>query len=385
MSVRNAPSSRRRETSSAHAASSSRPAGRAPSELTVTSSHRAAAYSNERTGSAFRAVGRGIGGAFSGLGRGVGNALQSPKPSDESVYDESPDLTRGQTDAAEETQKISETAPRTPRRKRASKITKASAVKASANEDANAAALDAEADTDYPAAGEDSAGAPANPFGEGDGDDPSDSAAGTRQSISPDALGLILLALAAIIGASVWFGVAGPIGGAIARAVHVVIGAGALILPVGLFLVALAFMLDWGGNGGRVTPRVAIGTTVIVVAMLGLIHVFAGNPADWAGRESAGGAVGAWTGGLLAAGFSSFVAVPLLILVIVYGALQVTGVTTREAIDYLRDEIAGRRGTCDADTGDADAAGAVDPNDQYGHVADDIDSIAAGRRREDRS
>src|SRR5690625_7088688 len=81
-------------------------------------------------------------------------------------------------------------------------------------------------------------------------------------------------------------------------------------------------MLDLSTPERGIPLRVVVGTTMIIVAMLGLIHLFAGNPGEWADRIAAGGAVGAWTGGLLAAGFSSYVAVPLLLLVIVYGALD---------------------------------------------------------------
>ena len=37
---------------------------------------------------------------------------------------------------------------------------------------------------------------------------------------NPDAVGLILLGLAAIVGASVWLDIAGPIGAALAQGIH---------------------------------------------------------------------------------------------------------------------------------------------------------------------
>lgn len=129
---------------------------------------------------------------------------------------------------------------------------------------------------------------------------------------NPDAVGLILLGIAAIVGASVWLDIAGPIGAAVAHAIHLVIGAGALVLPVALIALALALMLDISAPETGIPTRVIIGTTMIIVAMLGLIHLFAGNPSAWDERIAAGGAVGAWTGGLLAAGFSSYVAVHCL-------------------------------------------------------------------------
>ena len=51
-----------------------------------------------------------------------------------------------------------------------------------------------------------------------------------------DAWGLVLIGLAAVIGGSVWFDVAGPVGDLISTGTHWLIGAGALILPVVLVL-----------------------------------------------------------------------------------------------------------------------------------------------------
>ena len=135
-----------------------------------------------------------------------------------------------------------------------------------------------------------------------------------------DAWGLILIGLAAVIGGSVWFNVAGPVGDLISTGTHWMIGAGALILPVVLVGIAVALMLNVRATD-EARGRVMLGFSIIAVAMLGLIHVFAGNPTAWAERKLAGGAIGALTGGVLAAGFSSYVAVPLLGLVILYLSL----------------------------------------------------------------
>src|SRR5699024_8040698 len=192
---------------------------------------------------------------------------------------------------------------------------------------------------------------------------------------NPDAIGLILLGLAAIVGASVWLDIAGPIGAALAQGIHLVIGAGALVLPVALIALALVLMLDISTPERGIPTRVIIGTTLIIVAMLGLIHLFAGNPGAWADRIAAGGAVGAWTGGLLAAGFSSYVAVPLLVLVIIYGALRVTGITVREAIDFISARIKNLMSGEDA----ADDFDDEEDDDLYGSVSNDIEDIERGR------
>lgn len=187
-----------------------------------------------------------------------------------------------------------------------------------------------------------------------------------------DGVALLLLGLAAVLGASVWMDIAGPVGEYISLSVHFVIGAGALVLPVFLVAVAIVIMLDLR-YPAAVQRRVSLGAGLIVVSMLGLIHLFAGDPATWIDRMQAGGALGAWTGGILAKGFSSYVAVPLLALVIVYGALKVTGITVRQGVDaarsYLREALNSGPGADDN----------VNDDDPYGHVGADIDNIAQGR------
>ena len=190
-----------------------------------------------------------------------------------------------------------------------------------------------------------------------------------------DAWGLILIGLAAVIGGSVWFNVAGPVGDLISTGTHWMIGAGALILPVVLVGIAVALMLNVRATD-EVRGRVTLGFSIIAVAMLGLIHVFAGNPTAWAERKLAGGAIGALTGGVLAAGFSSYVAVPLLGLVILYGALKATGITVREAYDYIRNLVSEM--LSNTDTPDDEDHEDADP---YSHVSGDLDDIAAGRER----
>ncbi|MDO5669535.1 MAG: DNA translocase FtsK [Corynebacterium sp.] len=194
-----------------------------------------------------------------------------------------------------------------------------------------------------------------------------------RRDVDMDGIALVLLGLAAVLGASVWLDVAGPIGAAISTAAHLAIGAGALILPVALIALAIALMLGLSDNPGE-RPRIAIGTTLIAVAMLGLVHLLAGNPAEWEGRAIAGGAIGAWTGGTLALGFSSYVAIPLLVLVIIYGALKATGITTRQGFDYLAQLIRDIR-TPGPEHDD------ISDDDPYGFVDDDIDALAEGRER----
>ncbi|WKD57492.1 DNA translocase SpoIIIE [Corynebacterium capitovis DSM 44611] len=189
-----------------------------------------------------------------------------------------------------------------------------------------------------------------------------------RVSNRADLRGLALIGLAIVLGASVWANAAGPIGRVIASGVHWAIGAGALILPVGLAAAAVALMLNVAPERS-VRTRFAVGVCILALGLLGTVHVLAGNPEDWEGRRTAGGAIGALVGGPLAAGFSSFVALPLLALVLVYGALKTTGITVREAYDSLRSALSGVSVSSESEKSD----------DPYDFVDDELEDIAAGR------
>ncbi len=296
-----------------------------------TSSMVAADTADERVGSATRAVGKSLGSAF----RGVGSMFGGLRRRSDDEAGEAEDFEPFDFDEEERERGRRPHARRAPRRPSHERA-----------EDANAEPDSAEA----------------------------------SQLRNADAWGLGLIGLAAVIGASVWMDVAGPVGRAIAQACHWVIGAGALILPVVLVGVAVALMLNVR-TPAAVRGRVAVGLSIIAVAMLGMVHVFAGNPGDWETRRIAGGAVGALAGGLLAAAFTPYVAVPLLALVIVYGALKTTGITVREAYDYLVGLFSRMLERSPDDAPDADADTNPDSDDLYGHVSRDLDDIAEGRGR----
>lgn len=363
MSVKNASSrgSRRNQTRASKSApgrkaNRSRPSGRSqssagvPETLEMTSSGRAAGTTQERTGSAFRAVGKGLGSAFGatarGMGnvaRGLGNGLAGLKPSQDALADGTEDFER-----TREPQEISDSAGK----KKKSKVTRARDI--AAEEEAQAA---------------EEAATP--------------SQGGLRVN-NPDAVALVLIGVAIVLAATVWFGVAGQVGAWVGNLVRYVIGAGAWVLPIALVALAISLMMEMDGPSGRINPRIAGGTTIIVLAMLSLIHIFAGNPplgftTDTAG--GAGGVVGFAIGGILDAAFTSYVAVPLLFLVIIYGALLVTGITIREAYELVADSLRSALSRFGGSEADYDEA---DDDDLYGHVSGDIDDIAHGRERSER-
>ncbi|MEX3516107.1 DNA translocase FtsK 4TM domain-containing protein [Corynebacterium camporealensis] len=346
MSVKNAPSRGTRRGARKGTANRSRPSGRSASEVKVTKSNRAVESSSERTGSAFRAVGKGIGAAFGatarGVGsltRGVGQGMANLRPAEEPLLEET------------EPKEISA------RENKKSKVTRARDVAKEEPAEATDASEEMQQQEER-----------------------------TFSIGNPDAVALVLIGLAVILAAAVWFGVAGSVGEAVAYGVKVIIGAGAWVLPIGLLGLAIVLMMELTGPAGQFKPRTVVGTVVIIVSMLGLIHIFAGLPETWPARGEAGGAIGFVAGGLLSVAFSKYVAAPLLILCIVYGALNVTGITLREAYDAaaagLPNLFSSLRPKSEEEVAAEEAA--ADDDDLYGYVDDDLEDIAEGRERKPR-
>ncbi|MEU4250584.1 DNA translocase FtsK 4TM domain-containing protein [Amycolatopsis sp. NPDC026612] len=146
------------------------------------------------------------------------------------------------------------------------------------------------------------------------------------------ALGLIGLGIVAAVG--VWWRAAGPIGTGVEIATRTVLGAGAVTLPLVLIVVAVALMRSEPHPETR--PRMVVGTIMVVLSVLGMLHIFTALPDTNEGRMYAGGIVGAFSGGLLTMGVTTWVAVPLLILALFFGVLVFTGTPVREIPHRVR-------------------------------------------------
>ncbi|MDY6050582.1 MAG: DNA translocase FtsK [Corynebacterium sp.] len=190
---------------------------------------------------------------------------------------------------------------------------------------------------------------------------------------SSDGLALVLVALAVIVSGSVWFGIGGPVGRGIALACSYLVGAGAYVVPVLLLIFAVILFVGVPAVVER-GPRIGAGTVIVIVALLGLLHIFAGLPTTWAGRAQAGGGIGYFIGQPLAMGFSNYVAVPLLLLVIVYGALLVMGTTVRQFVSALATYFGAGIDRMEAAASEDDTTG----RDLYAAADADITAIADG-------
>ncbi len=187
------------------------------------------------------------------------------------------------------------------------------------------------------------------------------------------ALGLVALAIVAAVG--VWWRAAGPIGAAVEVSTRTVLGAGAVTLPLVLTVVAVALMRSEPKPETR--PRMVVGTVMVVLSVLGMLHIFTALPDTNDGRMYAGGIIGAASGGLLTMGVTTWVAVPLLILALAFGVLVFTGTPVREIPHRLRNW-----GLDEEEIAEAEAQRAGFATDEHG--VEEADPKAARLRKPSR-
>lgn len=152
-----------------------------------------------------------------------------------------------------------------------------------------------------------------------------------------DGLGLLLIALALVIAASEWFGLSGAVGNAVHFAIAGLLGLAAKVVPVIVVVMAVRIMRhpsrtkDYG--------RETIGLIAITLAVISLIHTAMDIPAPGAGiaaLASAGGLLGYVIAAPLAAGFTTWLSVPLLVMLAFFGILVVTATPIKSIIPRIK-------------------------------------------------
>ncbi|MEV6812075.1 DNA translocase FtsK [Micromonospora sp. NPDC051296] len=136
-----------------------------------------------------------------------------------------------------------------------------------------------------------------------------------------DGAGLLLIGLALLSAGALWFSAAGPVGARLADTVRLFLGAISIVVPVLLGIGAWRLMRQPGDPEHR--GRGLIGWGSMLVATASMLHI-GQQPAGPGERDFAGGLVGAGVGSLLERAVTAWVAVPLLILLLVFGLLVVT-------------------------------------------------------------
>ncbi|MFJ1538564.1 DNA translocase FtsK [Micromonospora chalcea] len=136
-----------------------------------------------------------------------------------------------------------------------------------------------------------------------------------------DGAGLLLFGLAILSAVGIWGGGAGPVGRHLADTVRLFIGAISIILPV-LFMVG-AWRLMRTPADPEHRGRGLVGWGSMMLATASMLHI-GQNPVDEVQRDYAGGLLGAGVGDLLKTAVTAWVAMPLLLLLLVFGLLVVT-------------------------------------------------------------
>jgi S-DNA-T family DNA segregation ATPase FtsK/SpoIIIE len=150
-----------------------------------------------------------------------------------------------------------------------------------------------------------------------------------------DGLGLGLLVAALLAATGAWWH-AGSAGGLLADLVTGLFGIGAMVLPVVLVLGGVRVLRHPQTTGGR--GRLLVGWGTLALGALGVVQIVRGELP----RSEKGGVVGFLLGAPLETMLSAFVAVPVLVLIAVFGLLVVTATPLHqlpERLKLLRDKL----------------------------------------------
>jgi DNA segregation ATPase FtsK/SpoIIIE, S-DNA-T family len=137
-----------------------------------------------------------------------------------------------------------------------------------------------------------------------------------------DGAALGVLALGLVSSVALWFHAAGPVGVGLTGLLRLLVGNGALLLPVVLVLLGVHMLRQVPIPGQK--GRLLVGSLALSAAVLGLLHLWSGSPSSRSGRSASGGLIGAGLATPLEHGLSAVVAVLLLFLLGGFGILVLT-------------------------------------------------------------
>ena len=145
-----------------------------------------------------------------------------------------------------------------------------------------------------------------------------------------DGTGLALVVVALVVAGEFWFGLPGALGASVRLVVATIVGSLSFAVPV------LAMGMAWrtlrhperNGPGGRQ----AVGWTSVLLGVAGLIHISKGSPL---GSEpelvrQAGGFLGFVSSSFLVQLLTVWLAVPVLVLITLFGVLVIAGIPLHE-------------------------------------------------------
>ncbi|MEV5934875.1 DNA translocase FtsK [Streptomyces sp. NPDC052079] len=152
-----------------------------------------------------------------------------------------------------------------------------------------------------------------------------------------DGLALLLLGIALIVAAGTWADLKGPVGDLVEILVTGAFGRLDLLVPILVAVIAVRFIRH--PEKPEANGRIVIGLSALVIGVLGQIHIGCGSPARSEGMHAirdAGGLIGWAAAAPLSSTMTDVLAVPLLVLLTVFGLLVVTATPVNAIPQRLR-------------------------------------------------
>ncbi|CAM5249650.1 DNA translocase FtsK OS=Streptomyces fumanus OX=67302 GN=ftsK PE=3 SV=1 [Streptomyces fumanus] len=152
-----------------------------------------------------------------------------------------------------------------------------------------------------------------------------------------DGVALLLLGVSLIVAAGTWADLKGPVGDLVEILVTGAFGRLDLLVP--LLFGTVAVRLIRHPEKPEANGRIAIGLSALVIGVLGQVHIACGSPARGDGMQGirdAGGLIGWAAATPLSYTMTDVLAVPLLVLLTVFGLLVVTATPVNAVPQRLR-------------------------------------------------
>lgn len=163
---------------------------------------------------------------------------------------------------------------------------------------------------------------------------------GVEKDVEPerrrDGTGLFILVLAIVFASRTWFMLPGPVGEAIGAVTSTLFGMTAPLVPAVLFYGAWRVLRHPKDMDGA--PRTGLGWFLLTMGVLGLINLSRGlpRPDQMAELQRAGGVLGFLASSFIADLTSTWVAVPVLLIVTLLGVFFVIGKPLRVILAGIR-------------------------------------------------
>ena len=153
-----------------------------------------------------------------------------------------------------------------------------------------------------------------------------------------DGVALLLLGLGLIVAAGTWSNLRGPVGDLVEIIVTGAFGRLDLLVPILFAVIAVRFIRH--PEKPEANGRIVIGLSALVIGVLGQVHIACGSPARSDGMQAirdAGGLIGWGAATPLTYTMGDVLAVPLLVLLTLFGLLVVTATPVNAIPRRLRE------------------------------------------------